>query len=215
MKQTLQEIVNNAPESDAVLLREITAENVKRPAKTFMESFDSVLRRTDVPLDKIPLYNYLREAEKRGYVKIDGQKAYLLPVRPDYIYLVHTTVLDDRTVNSLSQHGVYGDPDIQSPTYLSNPEWHGASYVEGETGENDSKLVILTVDVRRLLSKRTLFADPEAVDENVFRPRVEPSFHNFNELGDIFFVCGGIPKDAIKRIEPKYTYNKIEPITFF
>ena len=215
MKPTLQEIVNNAPESKALLFKEITAENVKRPAKTFMESFDFILRRTDVPLDQIPLYTYLREAERKGYIRICNQKARLIPIRPEHSYLVHTAILDDRAIESLAQRGVYGDPDTQGPTYLSNPEWRGVSYVEGETGENNSKLVILTVDIQRLLSKRTLFADPEAINENVFRPRVEAPFYNFNELGDMFFVCGGIPKEAIKKISPKYTINKMEPIDFF
>ena len=209
----LRDIISNAPESKNVLIRRLTAENIEHPAKALLESFNSILKRTNVPLNQIPLYTYLKEAEKQGYVEIDNQRVYLISIKPNSDFLKHTSILNDQTIDSLSKYGVYGNPDIESPTYLSTPEWNGESYIEGTEGKNNDKLVVVTVDVKKLLLRRSIFADPESINEEVFRKRVRSPFYNFNELGDIFFICGGIPKEAIREIGPKYTYNKMKTIT--
>jgi len=187
-KEDLDFSLGTAVDSTPFLTERLIADEVVRPAHTFISCYDDALKRTDVPLETIPNYRYLMETIRHGYARINEGRVELLPVlQPPQ--LSHRGILDQRTASSLRRFGVFGNPDYKHPTYLSAPNWCGETYSEME---DRSKIVILKLDTLKLLERRSIFIDPESITDYVFRS------DDLNELGKMFMVLGGIPREAIK-----------------
>ena len=174
MDQDLTALLQSAPASAIVKPARITARDIERPAATFLAWYsDTRPNHNDYPL--------LQTAVERGCIHIEEGRAILVPIIPTDSVLTHRGVLDEQRLAMLREQGVFGNPERRHPTYL-----HGSGYI-GEINAASAphdQHVVLKISVPLLLERRTIFIDPESIDE-------------YMALGKSFFVCGGIPKEAI------------------
>ncbi len=183
----LHALIERAPSSLDYLPVFLTAKDLERPAVTNLNLLGDILKRTDVPLETIPWYQYLQQGVSNGYAQIREGQVQLLPViNPPN--LLHRGVFDEKTIHSLQEQGVFGNPNSRYATYLSSSNWSGETYSEME---DRSKIVILQLNTSELLRRRSVFIDPESLNEYCL------CGNGLSELGKMFFVLGGIPKEAI------------------
>lgn len=145
------------------------------------------------------IYEKWKSAEKKGYTNLTSKRIYLLPIEPDTTYksldwgiLVHQGLIINGTNNieNLLRLGVFGNPSIDSPTYIMKM---GSGILTGTRGPKDyGNEVTLFLDKRKLLEKRSIFIDPETIGKNGETLTGDIEGHSF-------FVLGGIPKEAIKK----------------
>ena len=184
----LTELLESGPESKIVKPAEVYRENIKGPVKKRLGVwYQFVLSRKDVPLESIPKYQCLVELQEQGSLMIKGEEAYLLPVVPDSVVLAHAGLIfteNGSNLSSLRRYGVWGNPDEDFPTYVKTPHC-------SVTGSQEPDIA-LHIDTQELVKRRSVFIDPESVTgEGTGLGTIE------GVLGKTYFVCGGIPREAI------------------
>ncbi len=151
-------------------------------------------------LDTPRYKGFLEMAKQKFGAKIEGQNAYLCPVTPitqmksdfnypDLNYLSHLGMIVNGSDNieNLRNQGVFGNPNSARATYLARL---GVSPTT--CGNHD---VVLSVDKTRLMEKRNIFIDPETIGGNQLLKG-----YPVEEVGDFYFVLGGIPREAVTHI---------------
>ncbi|MCA9477951.1 MAG: hypothetical protein KC535_02275 [Nanoarchaeota archaeon] len=94
---------------------------------------------------------------------------------------------------SLETKNIFGDE--QGITYLSSRENSDVTLSShSQHSQQDPEFVTIYVNPKKLIQLRSIFHDPEMIDPN-------PLYDVKADYGNTFFVFGGIPKEAIIKIE--------------
>ncbi len=168
----------------------IGCHNVEDPAKVFLNSLQHVAHEF---YDRRGISKALEE----GFIIFDEEgKVQLLPVTSLPSDIIHQSIDNPLVRSSMDKYGIIGNSSESSPTYLASSSWHGETYCWENAENNVSDRIIFRLDSDVLLSMRSVYIDPESVNENVNSPH-----ECIRELGKMFIVLGGIPKEAIKAVE--------------
>ena len=97
--------------------------------------------------------------------------------------LLETPRMPYNNYDNLAQVGVFGSPDFGIPTYLQS---YGTRLVAPNADKRvkKSEPVCLYIDANILVKNRSVYPDPEGLMKTP-------------ELGNSFFIIGGIPAKAI------------------
>ena len=121
---------------------------------------------------------------------INGEEQNYLEHVGTLIYLDTNSGRTNNNLENLRTHGVFGSPETNIPTYLMSPASHVANFEAYR--RSGSSRIDLMVDKKILLEKRNIFVDPETIEHID-----EPVYLLGDQLGNSYFVLGGIPKEAI------------------
>ena len=209
--ETLSAILKASPPSPLVKPEMIRAEDIQGPAHWYLTGIERTVAANE------RTRKVVSEQEQYG-IKIASDKVFLFAINPDcrivgrdeepdYGMLVHLGLFINGTDNiqNLLQYGVFGDKEVNHPTYLMRPN-SGIVPLGWGTGKRRSveNQVTLFIDKQKLLERRSVFIDPETIEmpiihqmpKEMMRAEVHPSFLG-NRRGDSYFVLGGIPQEAI------------------
>lgn len=142
------------------------------------------------------------DASQRGLIKIrsigqDRMAIELLPLAELPESLGHVSELESIKRNLARQDGIFGSERQDKYSYLQTVDFAVEGYLDDET---DGKLYgRVYVKTERLKTKRNIYLDPESL------------YETDHEYGFAFCVIGGIPLEAISRIEVIQA-KRLEPV---
>ncbi len=125
--------------------------------------------------------------------KLETKEIALEPINPNCIsdeFLIHRGIVKNKEFNNiknLSEHGVFGDPSADMPTYIS-PISKVAQPVLGFVGKRQD--VMLLINKRALAKIRNIYIDPELI----FGVNTNDIIAG---IGSAYVVFGGIPESVV------------------
>lgn len=191
----LKKAIETGATSQEIKPRRLYARNVSGKVRDLLKCFNDMRANgylSHEVLGVTAVYYKLRKAVDAGTPGFgyDGKEFFLDAVQPDFNFFTHigaTFYCGENNITNLVQNGVWGNPDLRSPIYLARE----ARFVLPGINPNID-YAKLRVDAKELLTKRTLFYDPETL---------RGSSNHGDVLGNAYFVLGGIPKEAIYEYE--------------
>jgi hypothetical protein len=190
--EPLVRIVSSAPESTPLFSSLLNYEKVQNfHLKALFNQINRALENSSMNQDLLRLID---EHATLGLSVASNKLALLpansnrLPVDPAILIhrghvLIETAASNYDNRDNLSQVGVFGSPDFGVPTYLQS---HNSQEVSPNVDPRarKSQKVCIYLDADKLVKYRSLYPDPEGLLKT-------------SELGNSFFVLGGIPAAAI------------------
>lgn len=179
--QRLEQILNSETESQECKPKTLNIAELDASVREHIKGEIRVIKelnRKSLPLSWF--YN------NQKYLTIDKKQSLLFPLIPEETILIHKGILvnGQNNLHNLEKYAVFGNPSEKAPTYLSR--------INQALMINTVPDCILAVDTKKLSKKRSIFIDPETI------------YSSNEDIGDSYFVLGGIPKEAIIEI----LYNK-------
>ncbi len=195
-EEELRKLLLEGKASPIVKPRRITADAVEGPAANPLQFFDMWLGwnwkhpsgEQSLMRDAEKYHQRIEYAINRKYIAIRDNRITLIPVVPQQKQIIHIGILDNKSLNTLREIRVFGNPSVRAPTYLKL----SGSKAKAFSMKKSENKILLTIDSIKLLERRNVFIDPEALQEGTdYQPG------RWDYLGETFFVCGGIPYEAI------------------
>lgn len=131
-----------------------------------------------------------------GWIALTDNSMVLMPVTQLPDELLHRGRETHLSRSSKWSHNVFGDPKGDAPTYLASErsrcECDAWSHWDPTLRPEDK--LLLTIDTAQLIQSRLVYLDPESLSYS------SGSGRQGDEVGEMFFVLGGIPWAAIKAL---------------
>lgn len=179
--QRLEQILSSETESKECKPETLDITDLDASVKEYLENEIRTIK--EINRKRLPLSWFYNNQK---HLAIDKKQSLLFPLIPEETIFIHKGLLvnGQNNLNNLEKYAVFGNPSEKAPTYLSG--------INETPMTNALPDCILAVDTKKLSKKRSIFIDPETI------------YSSNEDIGDSYFVLGGIPKEAIIEI----LYNK-------